>query len=385
MATVKLYDENSYLAEFSATVIECKAENGKYKIMLDKTAFFPEAGGQKADTGYIGELPVLDVQIENENIYHYTNSPICVGDAVECRLNFSERYKKMQIHTGEHIVSGVMHSLYNLSNVGFHLGSDEVTLDFDAVLTREQLNRAEDLANEIIYKNVPIKCYYPDADMLSSLCYRSKKEIESDVRIVEIEGYDKCACCAPHVKFTGEVGIIKLTHFEKNKGGTRITMLCAADALNDYREKYRNVSEISALLCAKPDDTAEAVRALLEEKNELSSEITHLKHTLCELKAEGVEENGESYIAFENGLTIPDIRNLANKILPKRPNVFVFSKTRSGGYNFVCAGNNMKEWLHRFSESFDTKGGGSDKMIQGTLRAKENEIREFIELNIDKK
>ena len=384
MSTIKLYDENSYLSEFSATVIECIAENGVYKILLNKTAFFPEAGGQKADTGYIGDTPVFDVQIENENIYHFTSSPLCVGDTVECKLDFAERYKKMQIHTGEHIVSGVMHSLYNLSNIGFHLGSDEVTLDFDAVLTREQLDKAEDMANEIIYKNVSVNCFYPDDDALSKMDYRSKKELDGFVRIVEIEGYDRCACCAPHVKNTGEVGIIKLTHFEKNKGGTRITMLCAADALRDYREKYRNISEISAMLCAKADDTADAVRTLLNEKSSLTSTLTHLKRTICELKAETIEHSNEPVISFEDGLSIPDMRNLANKILFKRPNVYVFSKASDNEYNFVCAGENMKKIMEEFQNRLGAKGGGSDKMIQGSLNANENEIKEFLSTNIDK-
>ena len=385
MPTIKLYDENAYLSEFSATVMECQKENGAYKILLDQTAFFPEAGGQKSDTGVIGDAEIFDVQIENENIYHYANSPLNTGEQLKCKINFDERYKKMQIHTGEHIVSGVMHSLYNLSNVGFHLGSDEVTLDFDAVLSREQLDKAEELANEIIYKNVPVICYYPDKNTLATLDYRSKKELEGDVRIVEIEGYDKCACCAPHVSRTGEVGIIKLTHFEKNKGGTRITMLCAKDALRDYREKYRNVAEISALLCAKADDTADAVRTLLNEKSELSGVITNLKHTVCDLKAEGVEASAEPFIFFEDNFNIPDMRNLVNRIITKRPNVFIFSLSRENEYNFVCGGNNMKKWMQLFTERFGAKGGGSDKMIQGTLYTTKTEIQDFISLNIDKK
>lgn len=385
MPTIKLYDENAYLSEFLATIIECQEENGAYKILLDQTAFFPEAGGQKADTGVIGGAEVLDVQIENKNIYHYATSPLNVGELVKCKINFSERYKKMQIHTGEHIVSGVMHSLYSLSNVGFHLGSDEVTLDFDAVLTREQLDKAEELANEIIYKNVPVICYYPDANELNSIDYRSKKELDGEVRIVEIDGYDKCACCAPHVKFTGEVGVIKLTHFEKNKDGTRITLLCAKDALHDYREKYRNVSEISALLCAKADSTADAVRALLNEKSELSATITNLKRTIYELKAEAIETSDEAFISFEDNLTIPDIRNLANKLLSKRPSVFIFSLTHENEYNFVCGGNNMKEWMQLFTEHLGGKGGGSDRMIQGSLSATRREIQDFISPYIDKK
>ncbi len=384
MSTIKLYDENAYLSEFTATVIGCEADGAEYKTVLDKTAFFAEAGGQKADSGYIGNAFVRDVQIENGVIFHFTDKPLCVGDTVECKLNFDERFRKMQIHTGEHIVSGVMHSLFGLDNVGFHLGSDEVTLDFNAVLTRQQLDLAEEKANEIVYKNAPVLCYYPNEKDLEKMDYRSKKELEGEIRIVEIKDYDKCACCAPHVATTGEVGIIKLAHFEKHKGGTRITLLCGPDALHDYREKYRNVSAISALLCAKADDTAEAVENLLNEKNNLAAKISELKRSIIDFKAEATKASNEPIVIFEEDLTVNDMRNYANKLFLKRTEVYIFSPADEG-FSFVCAGDNMKAILDALKAHFTTKGGGSDKMIQGTVIATEPEIREFLSANIDKK
>ena len=383
MKTVRLFDENSYLAEFKATVLSCEEENSRYKVVLDRTAFFPEGGGQTADTGLIGGIEVLDCQEKDEVIYHFLSAPLTVGAEIQGKIDFAVRYKKMQIHSGEHIVSGVMHRTLGLSNVGFHLGSSEVTLDFDAVLTREQLNEVETKANEIIYKNVPIVCYYPSESELSKLDYRSKKELNGDVRIVDIKGYDVCACCAPHVKNTGEVGIIKLTHFEKNKNGTRITMLCAADALYDYREKFRNVAAISALLCAKPDETAKAVENLLNQNAELSREITDLKRTLSSLKADAVEKSDEPLIVFEDGLTIADMRSFANKVIEKRPSVYIFTPSAKGGYTYLCAGSEMKAFLEKI-KTLRGGGGGSDQMIQGSVMATENELKEFLAANIDK-
>lgn len=383
MTTLKLYDLDAYLSEFSATVVSCEKRDNGYAVELDRTAFFPEAGGQTADSGVIGDAAVLDVQIVNEEeIYHITDKPLTVGSEVECKINFPERFKKMQIHSGEHIVSGVMHSLFGLSNVGFHLGESEVTLDFNEVLTREQLDTAEKLANEIIYKNVPIRCYYPSSDELSLLEYRSKKELECAVRIVEIEGYDRCACCAPHVAHTGEVGIIKLTHFEKLRGGTRITLLCASDAVNDYREKYRNISEISALLCAKQNETAEAVQKLLNDKAELNSRFVALNKEYLALKAESIEKSDEAYIMFTENMSINDMRAFANLVIVKRPAVFAFSKTDKG-YNYLCAGSNMKALLETLS-TLPGGGGGSDKMIQGSLTANEAQIKEILSHYIDK-
>ncbi len=384
MSTIKLYDIDAYLSEFEAKVISCEADNGKFKIELDKTAFFPEAGGQKADSGFIDECSVLDVQIINEkDIYHITDKPIEIGKTVKCKINFPERFRKMQIHTGEHIVSGVFHSLFGLDNVGFHLGSDEVTLDFNAVLTREQLDKVELAANEIVYKNVPVHCYYPDKAELESLDYRSKKELEGEIRIVEIGEYDRCACCAPHVKNTGEVGIIKLGHFEKNKQGTRITLLCAMDAVLDYREKFKNVSSISALLCAKPDETALAVENALKEKAELSSKITALKKNIFLLKAEQYTATDTPIILFEEDLNIPDMRNLVNLLIKKSPRVCVLSGVNENEYAFVCAGNNMKSLFEKLKKEFNCKGGGSDIMIQGTVFANKQSIENFFTI-IDK-
>ncbi len=382
MATVKLYDIDSYLSEFEATVVSVTQKNDKYKIELDRTAFFPEAGGQKADSGFIDDARVLHVEIINEtDIFHYTDKPLEIGKKVKCKIDFPERFKKMQIHSGEHIVSGVFHALYGLENVGFHLGSEEVTLDFNAILTREQLDKAELLANEIIYKNVPIKCYYPTEQELQNLEYRSKKELEGNIRIVEIGEYDRCACCAPHVKTTGEVGIIKLGAFEKNKQGTRIHLLCASDALEDYREKFRNTSKISALLCAKPNETAKAVENLLKEKSDLAYQITGLKKAIFSLKAENTPKTDSPIIIFEDDLNIPDMRNLANLLIEKSPRVCIFSKTEDNEYNFVCSGKDLKPLFSKLKETLECRGGGNDVMIQGTIFASEEKIQNFFSQN----
>lgn len=385
MFTQKLYDNNAYISEFKATVISCKKSNNKFEIVLDKTAFFPEAGGQKCDTGYISDSKVTDVQIKNGIIYHYALLPVAEKSEVICKINFEKRYKKMQIHTGEHIVSGIMHNMFGLENVGFHLGESEVTLDFNAPLTRKQLNNVELLANDVIYKNVPVKCYYPEKSELKNIKYRSKKEIDGELRIVEITGYDVCACCAPHVAYTGEVGIIKLTKCEKHKSGTRITMLCAGDAVLDYEKKYESVSKISALLCKEPDNITEGVEILLAEKSEMARKISDLKRTVNKLKAEYTEKSDEPYFLFETEeLSVSDMRNFANEILKKRPSVYIVSPTSKGGFNYLCAGNNMRDFLNKLSTEFAGGGGGTDKMIQGTLKAEKSEIEKFFITNIDK-
>ena len=226
--TEKLYDKDSHLKEFTGTVLSCKKTGEKYAVTLNRTAFFPEGGGQQSDRGYIGGAYISDVQIKNGEILHFADKPLSVGQAYDCKLDFDFRFRNMQNHSGEHIISGIVHRLYGFNNVGFHLGA-EMTMDFDGELTRRQLDEIEDLANKAVCENLPVKAYYPTDEELKQLDYRSKLDLKENVRIVEIKGVDVCACCAPHVKATGEIGIIKILDFEKYKGGVRLIVKCGAD------------------------------------------------------------------------------------------------------------------------------------------------------------
>ena len=236
--TEKLYDIDSHLKEFTATVIDSYEKADGYFTVLDRTAFFPEGGGQASDIGYINDVKVYDVRIQDGIIYHYTVKPFKKGESVVGKLNFEQRFDFMQQHSAEHIVSGIAHKYYGCENVGFHLGADIVTLDFDKILTRDDILKIESLSNEAVFRNVAINAYYPDSEALKSIEYRSKKEIDGAVRIVEIEGVDACACCAPHVKKSGEIGLIKLLGSEKLRGGVRIELKAGKRALDDYNEKY---------------------------------------------------------------------------------------------------------------------------------------------------
>ena len=232
--TEKLFYQDSHRSTFTAIVQEVRPSGNGYEIILDRTAFFPEGGGQSSDTGSLGGVSVSDVQEIDGKIIHYTDGPLVEGTEVEGCIDWTERFSKMQQHTGEHIVSGLIHKIYGYHNVGFHLGTDSVTLDFNGVVPKEKLHEIEQLANEAVAKNLPVQVLYPMDEELSKISYRSKIEIEGQVRIVVIDGYDVCACCAPHVKQTGEIGLIKLVGMQNYKGGVRISMLCGFRALEDY-------------------------------------------------------------------------------------------------------------------------------------------------------
>ena len=268
MPTIKLYENDSYIKNFSATVVSCEEKDGAYSVVLNQTAFFPEGGGQDADKGKINDADVLDVQIKNDVIYHKVNKPFNVNEEVTCTLDWETRFSRMQNHTGEHIVSGVIHSLFGYNNVGFHMNDTLVTLDVDGPLSDEDIKKVELKANNAIYENKSIKAIYPTAEELPDYDYRSKLDITEGVRLIEIEDYDLCACCAPHVAKTGEIGIIKIVSYIPYKKGTRIEMLCGALALNDYQNLHSTNKAVMNMLSANRFEIAESVERI---QGELSS------------------------------------------------------------------------------------------------------------------
>ncbi len=378
MKTEKLYYKDSMLHTFECRVLDSEQTDGGYKIILDKTAFFPEGGGQKSDTGMIGNASVFDVQEVNGEIYHFTDKPLNIGNTYTAHLNFDERFDKMQNHTGEHIVSGIAHDKYGCENVGFHLSENIVTLDFDKFLNREQLNELERLANIVIQKNVSVFTCFPDKKELKNIKYRSKLDLSEDVRLVEIEGTDICACCAPHVTSTGQVGSLKLLQSEKYKGGIRIVIKCGMRAVLDYQDKYANISEISSLLCAKQEECADAVKQLKDEKSQLEYEITRLKRNIIDIKLSALTSTDNNICIIEQSLSTDDMRYFANNAVGLC-NVFAVFSQSNGRYNFICASNktDMLTVANRLRQILSAKCGGNEQMIQGSITADEQQIKDF--------
>lgn len=373
--TEKLYDKDSHLKEFTGTVLSCKKTGEKYAVTLNQTAFFPEGGGQQSDRGYIGGAYISDVQIKNGEILHFADKPLSVGQAYDCKLDFDFRFRNMQNHSGEHIISGIVHRLYGFNNVGFHLGA-EMTMDFDGELTRRQLDEIEDLANKAVYENLPVKAYYPNDEELKQLDYRSKLDLKENVRVVEIKGVDVCACCAPHVKATGEIGIIKILDFEKYKGGVRLIVKCGADALRDYREKYKNVLEISNLLSAKQFEVSVAVVRLNEQLSAEKAAAAALKKRLIAEKAAGFAPDTDKTAVFENGLDIKELQLLADALCQKAGGIRGAFSGADGAFSFAICGEEtaLGNFFAKFKAAFNTRGGGRNGIRQGTVCAERAEI-----------
>ncbi len=385
--TEKLFYKDSHMHTFEAVVEECQKDGERYKIRLDQTAFFPEGGGQYADHGVLGQSTVYDVQEEQGEVWHYTSLPVEVGSTVQGEIDWRERFEKMQQHTGEHIVSGLVHARFGYNNVGFHLGSDACTMDFDGEISREALAEIEWKANEAVIQNLEVQVTYPSKKELEGLDYRSKIEIEGQVRIVTIPGYDVCACCAPHVKKTGEIGLIKLTNVQRYKGGVRITMLCGFRALADYRQKLSATRQISASLCAKENETAEAVEHLKEENNTLKQELDRQKKLLLEYKVREVDPKQSIVCLFEEGLDGDGPRFLMNQLLDRQHDICaVFNRQETmseeeSAYRYVIGSHNldMRALVKELNAKFQGRGGGKPEMVQGSLIGNEETLRGWIQ------
>jgi len=378
--TEKLFYEDSHIITFSAIVEACEKVGEYYEAVLSRTAFFPEGGGQYADTGYIDGVRVLDVQEKQGIIYHKLEQELSVGKEVSGTIDWEERFSKMQNHSGEHIISGLVHKHFGYDNVGFHMGKDAITMDFNGVITREELKELEKQANAIVYQNLKIETLYPSKEELEHLVYRSKIEIAGQVRIVRIPDCDVCACCAPHCKTTGEIGTIKLVGMQNYKGGVRISMLAGFRALEDYEVKSENVKRISVLLSAKEFEIADEVEKLKEELLVKKSQIQELKRTLLKHKVEAMDENQEVIVMFESDLDGNGPRELANMLLAKGTKVAAVFAGTEGNYRYVIGSKSVdtRNIVKALNEKFQGRGGGKPEMVQGSVMGEENCVREEV-------
>lgn len=380
--TEKLFYADSHLDSMEAVVLACEAVENGYAVILDRTVFFPEGGGQPADTGIIAGIRVTDVQEQDGLIRHILTEPIAVGSQVSGRLDWDRRFSCMQNHSGEHIVSGLVHSRFGYSNVGFHMGSEAITMDFNGRITADELKEVELQANCIVTANLRITADFPEPDELSSMKYRSKIEIDGPVRIVTIPGVDRCACCAPHVSFTGEIGIIKLIGSEKYKGGTRVSMLCGFRALKDYEKRSEQIAALSVRLSSKPDDVAEAVERLMLEMEGIKEKKNRLQRELYARRAEDETVGRRNLLAIEEDLTPAELRYLANAYLERLEGVAaVFTGDEQQGYQYVIGSGDRdcRELGKSCNRALNGRGGGSAQMVQGSVKAGREEIEKWFD------
>ncbi len=358
-----------YIKEFYAVVTDCIKTDIGYSVCLDNTLFYAEGGGQPSDKGKINEIAVLDVRETHEGICHLMPEPFEKGQNVKCEIDFKRRFSFMQHHTAEHIISGLAVKKHGFKNVGFHIGSDCTTLDFDGELTTEQVDEIEFLANQAIWENVPVTERILKPDESASFNYRSKKEISGDIRIITVEGYDTCACCGSHVMFTGEIGAVKIIDAKRYKGGIRLSIVCGAKALEDYSVKHRLVRGLCAELSSKETGLAERIKTILDQTEKQSAEISRLRMNLFRQHIKTLSfSTSFTWVLWEDA-NPKDLPVMATELANMAGDGMVVVPRDSGGYLVAIASSSKqaKEIAAKICTAFSGKGGGSPALWQGSL------------------
>lgn len=383
LETRRLYYEDVYRKEFTATVLDCRERKNGYAVILDESAFYPEGGGQPSDKGTLGEVKVTEVHEKDGELLHYTDEPLEIGVKVDGKIDWDHRFDLMQQHSGEHMVSGIIHARYGYDNVGFHMGSDVITVDLNGMLDEAQLAQIEHEVNRKVWEDIAVEISYPTAEELKSLEYRSKKELTGQVRIVTFPGTDVCACCGTHVTHTGEIGMVKLLSVEKFRDGIRMEMICGKRVLDYLNRINEQNHQISVKLSAKMDKTAEAVERLFDENYRMKGLVARMQEEMFQAEAKKWEGAGDVLI-FKEGLESDAVRKLADAVMNTcQGRCAVFSKNEDGSHKYAIgeSGGDLRQYTKDMNAALNGRGGGKPFFVQGSVQAGKKEIREFFAQN----
>ena len=382
MATEKLYDQDAHQAQFQATVLSCRPGKHGYDVVLDRTCFYPEGGGQPYDTGVLGEANVLEVHEKNGVITHLCDKPFEVGESVSGKIDWARRFDHMQQHSGEHICSGLICERFHCDNVGFHMGADVVTIDFNADISWDELMEIEQLANLYIYEDHPIDIQFYRGAELDKVEYRSKKPLEGDVRIVTFPGADCCACCGTHVMRSGQVGIVKFLSVQKFREGVRIELLCGGRAYRYLAACWAQDVAVAQALSVKPTAAAAAVERVLGELSALKLRCARLEESAFAQTAAQYESKG-NVLLFEEEMGGDSLRKLCDAVTNRCGGRCAVFAGAEGAYKYAigCAGGDLRELTKRMNAALSGRGGGKPNFVQGGVSCRRADIETFFTQN----
>ena len=376
----ELFYRDEYAREFDAEVISCQKGKKGYEVALSDTAFYPEGGGQPADRGTLGQVNVLDVKRRNGEILHITDAPLEPGMTVHGVLDWERRFDHMQQHSGEHILSGMVHAQFGYDNVGFHMNDEVVTVDFNGPITWQEAMELEDKVNAYIWTDAESRELYPSEEELKAMDYRSKIELKGKVRLVEYPGADLCACCGTHVAHTGEIGLMKILSVSRHKDGVRMEMLFGGRAMKDYDRKHLLNTEFSCRLSAKPYETGEALQRVLDEMNAMKFRMQAMNERYYAMRATSIPV-GEPVIFFnEPGMSMVEIRKFCDYLIStgKVKTAMIISPKDKESVNYVMgsADLNMRDVGKLLNEELHGRGGGRPEMVQGSFQAEAEAVEQ---------
>ena len=379
MQTIRLFYQDPYQTQFEAVVAETRVHKDKFQVRLNQACCCAEGGGQPYDTGTLNDIRVTEVHESDGEIWHTVAAPIEVGEAVKGQIDWERRFDLMQQHSGEHIISGILHQMTGCDNVGFHLTPENVYIDLSLPLDADTLREAENRANRYIWGNHPIDISWPDPETLAAMEYRSKKELTGDVRIVAFPGADRCACCGTHVATSGEIGQIRLLTVQNWKGGVRVEMACGKRALEISRDWMNETLEISRSLSVKPAGASAAVHRLESELSAAKMRVSALEDSLFAAWAEEYSGEGDLTL-FKDGLTPDSLRKLTGSLIEKRTGrCAVFSGNDQDGYKYAVGqkDGDLRTLVKEMNAALNGRGGGKPFFAQGSVAASKEQIEQF--------
>ena len=378
METRKLYYEDPHLRQFSARVVDCRKTEKGYAVVLNATAFYPEGGGEAADTGTLGGVSVLDVREEEGEIRHFCDAPLKIGTAVTGKIDWERRFDLMQQHTGEHIISGLIHEKFGYMNTGFHVGAEVMEVDFDGPVSWEDLMEIEKKANRAVWENIPLECWIPTEEELPGIFYRTKRELPWPVRIVRVPGYDSCACCGIHVKTTGEVGLIKILTCTSLRGGVRLELVCGERAYRHMARIFEENRRVSQAFSAPMDATSVAAQKINDALVAEKYRRTGLENRLFEKIAESYAQRG-NILHFEGALDSGGLGRLAEKIAAVCGGWAAVFTPGEGRFSYCITARegDLRPLVKEMNQALSGRGGGKPTVQQGMVVATREEIEEF--------
>lgn len=379
----ELFYADAYRTDFNATVLSCRPldKSEGFAVLLDNTLFYPEGGGQPADRGTLGEAEVFDVQRVSDGILHYVNRPLAVNEQVEGKIDWARRFDFMQQHSAEHIISGLVKQIHGYENVGFHMNETEMTLDLSGPLTARQVEEIETKANAAVWQNLPLQVdVYPEATDDELPDYRSKMELNGNLRLITVEGYDVCACCGTHLRTTGEIGSVKIIDSVAHRGGTRLTALCGGRALQDAQLRWKQSRKIGALLSAPSDNLLPYVERTLEQLSEEQSKSLALQKRLNEYALESIPQHTGNLFTILSDRDVNNAKYLGKKVSEKINGVAMvfFPHPREEGFMYIITAKeaDVQAVQSRLKDKLKLRGGGNQGLIQGITQASAQEIVE---------
>ncbi|WP_352414987.1 alanyl-tRNA editing protein [Oscillibacter ruminantium] len=379
METEKLYYADPFLKEFTATVMDCQPLKSGFSVVLDRTAFYPEGGGQPADQGTLNGVSVIDVHEKNGVVFHNCEKPVEIGETVSGVIDWARRFDHMQQHSGEHILSGILCETFHCDNVGFHMGTDTITIDYNAEISWEQVLEAERRANDYIYADVPIEITFPSREALQTIDYRSKKELTGQVRIVRFPGADCCACCGTHVLRSGQVGLVKILSSQKFREGVRMEILCGRRALEFLSKNWEQNRAVGQRLSVKAFETAAAVERLEAELNAAKARQTQLEDEVFASLAEQQTGKGD-VILFQPPLRPDGVRKLADAVGKTCCGLAAVFAGEDGQYAYALVrsdGEDISPLVKALNAALHGRGGGRNGFAQGSVQSSRVEIEAF--------